>query len=71
MVLSKNPDGKLSEKNTNIFNSFPNNPWFLHIYITSLLKTLGKGEIACNKQLLLFPHCFLPFGETFRYFHLI
>ena len=22
--------------------------------------TVGKGEIACNKQFLLFPQCFLP-----------
>ena len=23
--------------------------------------TVGKGEIACNKQFLLFPQCFQPF----------
>ena len=27
---------------------------------TSLLKTLGKGEIACNEQFFLYPQCFLP-----------
>ena len=25
--------------------------------------TLGKGEIACNEQFLLFLQCFLPSGE--------
>ena len=31
--------------------------------------TVGKGEIACNEQFLLFPQCFLPFWRTFQYFH--
>ena len=26
--------------------------------------TVGKGEIACNKQFLLFPPCFLPIQIT-------
>ena len=26
--------------------------------------TVGKGEIACNKQILLFPQCFLPCQKT-------
>ena len=30
---------------------------------TSLLKTLGKGEIAHNKHFLLFLQCFLAFSE--------
>ena len=43
------------------FNPFPNKPWFLRVYSTSLLKTLWeKGEIAPNEQFLLFPQCFLP-----------
>ena len=42
------------------FNPFPNKPWFLPVFSTSLLKTLGKGEIARNKQFLLFPQCLLP-----------
>ena len=33
---------------------------WLCVCSTRLLKTLGKGEIACNKQFLLFPQCFLP-----------
>ena len=40
-------------------NPFPNKPWFLHVCSTSLLKTLGKREIARNKLFLLFPLCFL------------
>ena len=42
-------------------NPFLNKPWFLRVRSTHLLKTLWeKGEIACHKQFLLFPHCFLP-----------
>ena len=48
-----------------IFNSFPNKPWFLHVCSTSLLKTLGKGEIARKEQFLLFPWCFIPIWRTF------
>ena len=33
--------------------------------------TVEKGEIARNKQFLLFPLCFLPFCTTFRHFHQI
>ena len=33
------------------FNPFPNNPWFLSVCTTSLFEnTVGKGEIARNKQ---------------------
>ena len=49
-------------------NPFPNKPWFLHVCNTSLLKTLGKGEIARNEQFLLFPQCFLLFRRTFWHF---
>ena len=41
-------------------NPFPNKPWFLCVCSTSLLKTVGKGEIALNEQFLLFPQSFLP-----------
>ena len=44
-----------------LINPFPNNAWFLRVCCTSLLKTLGKEEIARNEQFLLFPQCFLPF----------
>ena len=30
-------------------------------FSTSFENTVGKGEIAGNKQFLLFPSCFLPF----------
>ena len=32
---------------------------------------VGIGEIARNKQFLLFPHCFLPFWRTSYHFHQI
>ena len=31
--------------------------------------TVGKGEIVCNKQLLLSPQSFLPFWRTLHHFH--
>ena len=34
----------------------------------SFENTVGKGEIARNKQFLLFPQCFLPFWITFCHF---
>ena len=33
-------------------------------HMSSLLKTLGKGDIARNEQCLLFLQCFLPFWRT-------
>ena len=33
--------------------------------------TGGKGEIARNKQFLLFPQCFLPLWRIFCHFHII
>ena len=33
--------------------------------------TVGKGEIACKKQFLLFPQCFLPIWITFCHFRQI
>ena len=33
--------------------------------------TVGKGEIACYKQFLLFPQYFLPFWRTFFHIHQI
>ena len=61
--------GKIVKKIKSIsINPFPNKPWFLHVCSTSLLKTVGKGDIARNKQFLLFPHCFLPFLGNFSPF---
>ena len=46
---------------TVVLNPFPNEPWFLHVCSSSLLKTLlEKGEIAHNEQFLLFQKHFLP-----------
>ena len=53
-----------------VFNPFPNKPLILQVCTVSLLKTLwGKEEIACNKQFLPFPQCFLPVWRTFYHFH--
>ena len=54
-------------------NPFPNKPWFLHVCSVdkSFENTVGKGEIACNRQFLLFSHCFLHVWRTFCYFHQI
>ena len=50
------------------FNPFPNKPWFLRVCSISLLKTVGKGEIAHNEQFLLFSQCFLSVWRTFCHF---
>ena len=42
-----------------LFNSFPS---FLRVCSTSLLKTLGKGEITLN-ELSFLPSVFYPLGE--------
>ena len=45
-----------------IFNTFPNKPWFVHVCITSFLKTLAKGEIVMSN--FPFSHSVsYPFGE--------
>ena len=31
----------------------------MHQQQTAFQNIVGKGEIACNEQFLLFPHCFL------------
>ena len=43
-------------------------PFFTCLHYKSFENTLGKREIACEKQFLLFPHCFLPFWENFQPF---
>ena len=52
-------------------NPFPHNNTFWRPWEFSLLKTLGKGEIARNEQFLLFPKCFLPVWTTVFHFHQI
>ena len=45
-------------------NSFPNNPWFLHVCRTSLLKTLWEKEKLLVTSNFSFSHSvFYPFGE--------
>ena len=45
-------------------NFFLNKPFFFYMSLAETFEnTMGKGEIACNKQFLLFWHCFPPFGE--------
>ena len=41
---------------------------FMCLQCTSFENTVGKGEIAHNKQFLLFPQCFLAFWENFQTF---
>ena len=38
-------------KKLEFVNPFPNKPWFSCVCSISLLKTLGKGEIAHNNRL--------------------
>ena len=44
---------------------------FTSLQFKSFENPVGKGEIAHNKQFLLFPHCFLPVRGTFSHFHQI
>ena len=52
-----------------LFNHFPNKPWFLHVCSKSLLKTLGKGEIA-QRAISPFPTVFSTLLENFLPFSL-
>ena len=46
-----------------LFNPFPNKPWFLRVYSTCLLKTLGKKDKLLVTSNLSFSHSvFYPFG---------
>ena len=67
-LLSRSIRDKSNQKVaiSGIFNPFPNKPWFLHVFSTSLLKTLWeKGDIARNEQFLLFPTVFSTPKENF------
>ena len=47
--------GEYSNK-INVHNFFPNKPlFFTCLQYKSFENTVGKGEIACNEQFLLFP----------------
>ena len=52
-------------------NPFTSKPLFSRVCRTSLLKTLGKVEFACNEQFLLFSLCSLPLYRIFHPFHQI
>ena len=49
----------------NAINPFRNKPWFLCICSQSFENTVGNGEIARNKQFLLFLQRFLLIWRTF------
>ena len=44
---------------------------FTCLQYKSFENTVGKGEIACNKQFLHFPQCFLTVWRTICHFHII
>ena len=44
---------------------------FMYLHYKSFENTVGKGEIARNKQFLLFPQCFLQVLRTYCDFHQI
>ena len=44
-------------------------PVFTCLQYKSFENAVGKGEIARNKQFLLFPQCFLPVWITLCHFH--
>ena len=52
-------------------NYFLTNSHTMTPFDASGKQALGKGEIAHNKQFLLFAHCFLPDWITFFHFHQI
>ena len=48
------------------FYPFQNKSWFFTcLQYVSLENTVGKGEIACNEQFLLFQQCFLSVWRIF------
>ena len=58
-----------------LINPFPNNPWFLRVYSTSLLKTLWEKEkLLVMSNFSFFHSVFKPLGEhsvTFIKFKMI
>ena len=52
-----------------VLNPFPNKPWFLRVYSTSLLKTLWEKEKLLVTSNFSFSHSlFYPFKELFFHF---
>ena len=53
-------------------STFPNQPWlFTWLQYQSFENTVGKWEIGCNEQFLLFPWCFLSSWRIVCLFHQI
>ena len=52
-----------------LFRVFKQATVFMGLQYKSFENTGGNGEIARNKQFLLFPQCFLPILRTFWHFH--
>ena len=48
---------------------FQTSPGFMCLQYNSFKDTVGKGEITCYKQFLLFPQCFLPIWRRLCQFH--
>ena len=59
-----------TSKNQGLFNPFPNKPLILCVCSKPFENTVRKGEIARNKQFLLFPPCFSTFYANFPPFSL-
>ena len=61
-----------SADDLNVFHLLKTGIIILTLSLTrSLENTVGKGEIARNKQFLLFPQCFLLVWRTICHFHQI
>ena len=49
--------------------AFPNKPWFLHVYSTSLLKSLwGKEKLLVTSNFSFSHSVFYPFGDISAFF---
>ena len=60
---------KINNSWTELFNPFPNKPWFLRVCSTSLLKTLREKEKLLVTSNFSFSHSvFYPFGELYTVF---
>ena len=58
-----------SELKKNFVNSFPNKPWFLHVYSTNLSKTPWENEkLLVTSNFSLYHSVFYPFGDLIAIF---
>ena len=67
-----NPDlishlsSSFSNYSLNQFDPISNNPWFLRVCSTSILRAMWENEkLLVKSNFSFFPHCFLPFWRTF------